>query len=102
MNSKAVVFAYHDIGCAGIEALLNAGYEIAAVFTHADDPKENNFYGSVAQLCARNGIPVHAPEDANHPLWIERIDRKSTRLNSSHGYTSYAVFCLKKKKKQYP
>src|SRR5687768_18187952 len=29
-----------------------------------------------------------------------RIDRKSTRLNSSHGYISYAVFCLKKKKKQ--
>src|SRR2546422_2086012 len=29
----------------------------------------------------------------------ERIDRKSTRLNSSHGYISYAVFCLKKKKK---
>src|SRR2546422_1750501 len=31
---------------------------------------------------------VHDPED-----------RKSTRLNSSHGYISYAVFCLKKKKK---
>src|SRR2546422_7919154 len=29
-----------------------------------------------------------------------RGDRKSTRLNSSHGYISYAVFCLKKKKKQ--
>src|SRR5205809_4774616 len=29
----------------------------------------------------------------SHPL-----DRKSTRLNSSHGYISYAVFCLKKKK----
>src|SRR2546422_7179563 len=29
----------------------------------------------------------------------ERLDRKSTRLNSSHGYISYAVFCLKKKKK---
>src|SRR2546429_3450400 len=28
----------------------------------------------------------------------EEIDRKSTRLNSSHGYISYAVFCLKKKK----
>src|SRR5216684_4699945 len=27
-------------------------------------------------------------------------DRKSTRLNSSHGYNSYAVFCLKKKKKK--
>src|SRR2546429_1826011 len=29
------------------------------------------------------------------------IDRKSTRLNSSHGYISYAVFCLKKKKKEH-
>src|SRR2546422_2526704 len=28
------------------------------------------------------------------------LDRKSTRLNSSHGYISYAVFCLKKKKEQ--
>src|SRR2546422_7615642 len=30
------------------------------------------------------------------------VDRKSTRLNSSHGYISYAVFCLKKKKTQIP
>src|SRR2546422_3979761 len=29
-----------------------------------------------------------------------QLDRKSTRLNSSHGYISYAVFCLKKKKKK--
>src|SRR2546429_3727200 len=33
---------------------------------------------------------------AASPAW--RPDRKSTRLNSSHGYISYAVFCLKKKK----
>ncbi|WP_248802457.1 bifunctional UDP-4-amino-4-deoxy-L-arabinose formyltransferase/UDP-glucuronic acid oxidase ArnA [Pseudomonas sp. MWU13-2100] len=77
MNPKVVVFAYHDIGCTGIESLLAAGYDIAAVFTHADDPKENAFYGSVAQLCARKGITVHAPEDANHPLWIERIAKLS-------------------------
>src|SRR2546422_5223726 len=31
---------------------------------------------------------------------LKEIDRKSTRLNSSHGYISYAVFCLKKKKKR--
>src|SRR2546422_8300836 len=31
-------------------------------------------------------------------LWVKDEDRKSTRLNSSHGYISYAVFCLKKKK----
>src|SRR2546429_4322921 len=35
---------------------------------------------------------------SNGPSWT---DRKSTRLNSSHGYISYAVFCLKKKKKTY-
>src|SRR2546430_12972593 len=31
-----------------------------------------------------------------------RLDRKSTRLNSSHSQISYAVFCLKKKKNRYP
>src|SRR3989449_7899345 len=44
-----------------------------------------------------------------HPAWWRNLsassrltfrDRKSTRLNSSHGYISYAVFCLKKKKKK--
>src|SRR2546429_6450159 len=34
------------------------------------------------------------------PGKINNGDRKSTRLNSSHGYISYAVFCLKKKKKK--
>src|SRR2546421_6094173 len=33
---------------------------------------------------------------------INEPDRKSTRLNSSHDQISYAVFCLKKKKKSYP
>src|SRR5256884_1329984 len=32
---------------------------------------------------------------------FDNLDRKSTRLNSSHGYISYAVFCLKKKKNIY-
>nr|WP_321241071.1 bifunctional UDP-4-amino-4-deoxy-L-arabinose formyltransferase/UDP-glucuronic acid oxidase ArnA [uncultured Tolumonas sp.] len=72
---KAVVFAYHDIGCTGIKALLNAGYDIQAVFTHVDDQQENTFFASVAQLCAEHDLPVFAPEDANHPLWIERIQR---------------------------
>ena len=70
---KAVVFAYHDMGCAGIQSLLDAGYDIAAIFTHPDNPGENHFFGSVARLAAEHGIPVWAPEDVNHPLWIERI-----------------------------
>src|SRR2546422_4948011 len=38
--------------------------------------------------------------DLRTQLDLAKLDRKSTRLNSSHGYISYAVFCLKKKKKQ--
>src|SRR2546422_6712934 len=43
-------------------------------------------------------------ESGEHVEWLQMpvpryfTDRKSTRLNSSHGYISYAVFCLKKKK----
>src|SRR2546422_1612464 len=40
----------------------------------------------------------HEPYNSDPPT--SGPDRKSTRLNSSHGYISYAVFCLKKKKKQ--
>src|SRR2546429_1328166 len=36
------------------------------------------------------------------PQTASQSDRKSTRLNSSHGYISYAVFCLKKKNKNRP
>src|SRR2546422_6261140 len=50
---------------------------------------------------ARGGEQRLAPRQrrdaANEPR--RRGDRKSTRLNSSHGYISYAVFCLKKKKR---
>src|SRR5687768_18339204 len=38
--------------------------------------------------------------DVEGTIHVREEDRKSTRLNSSHGYISYAVFCLKKKKKQ--
>ena len=38
---KAVVLAYHNIGCVGIRALLAQGFDIRAVFTHEDDPNEN-------------------------------------------------------------
>ncbi|BCA37738.1 bifunctional UDP-4-amino-4-deoxy-L-arabinose formyltransferase/UDP-glucuronic acid oxidase ArnA [Kluyvera ascorbata] len=70
---KAVVFAYHDMGCTGIQALLDAGYDIEAIFTHPDNAGENNFFGSVARLAAEQGITVYAPEDVNHPLWVDRI-----------------------------
>ncbi|KOO17623.1 UDP-4-amino-4-deoxy-L-arabinose formyltransferase, partial [Morganella morganii] len=70
---KAIVFAYHDIGCVGLKALKQAGFDVQAVFTHTDDPGENHFFSSVARVSADMELPVYAPENVNHPLWVDRI-----------------------------
>src|SRR2546422_2269484 len=54
---------------------------------------DEGFLGLPPRACA---MYARAPAAQRRRLG----DRKSTRLNSSHGYISYAVFCLKKKKKQ--
>src|SRR5690349_23743699 len=60
----------------------------------------------VALLRARPDLATPAPQDssqlASRAATRSSIDRKSTRLNSSHVEISYAVFCLKKKKKKIP
>src|SRR3989449_9045897 len=48
---------------------------------------------------ARVSLPPATYAQEKHKVEVRWPDRKSTRLNSSHGYISYAVFCLKKKKK---
>lgn len=70
---KCVVLGYHNIGRVGIEALLDNGFEIAAVFTHRDNPNENVWFDSVAEFASSRGIEVFAPEDINHPVWVNRI-----------------------------
>src|SRR3712207_6967000 len=53
---------------------------------------------SIPTLMAfREGILVFSQPGALPPQSLEQVDRKSTRLNSSHANISYAVFCLKKK-----
>src|SRR3712207_7934289 len=56
----------------------------------ADDPADA---GEQAHAERRGGGQHEVPQQGHHQ------DRKSTRLNSSHANISYAVFCLKKKKK---
>src|SRR5262245_62804181 len=68
-------------------------------------------HGSGEIFAAFSTIPTHVvrpmPDEDLNPLFAavveateEAVDRKSTRLNSSHLGISYAVFCLKKKKKK--
>jgi methionyl-tRNA formyltransferase len=67
---KAIVFAYHDMGIAGLEALRESGYLIAAVFSHEDAPDENLWFGSVRDWATRRGIPFYCPEQVNAPEWV--------------------------------
>src|SRR2546429_3625380 len=72
------------------------------------EPSIDQSTGAGVPKCMRSTAlprPCHRQKTAAHKVvktagrqGSER-DRKSTRLNSSHGYISYAVFCLKKKKK---
>src|SRR5947209_16284576 len=64
--------------------------------------KENaDFTVVVDKLPARAGIdPLNKLIDRKPDDNVIKVDRKSTRLNSSHANISYAVFCLKKKKKK--
>ena len=59
---RALVFAYHNVGVGCIKALLEAGIQIELVVTHADDPHENIWFGSVTALCQESGIPHVQPE----------------------------------------
>src|SRR2546422_4226840 len=55
-------------------------------------PNFSNVSSSLGSTCSRF---------SSWGRWRTWRDRKSTRLNSSHGYISYAVFCLKKKKTEH-
>ncbi|MCX7634381.1 MAG: formyltransferase [Syntrophales bacterium] len=67
---RTVVFAYHNVGLVGLEALKRHGFDIAAVFSHADDPEEKRWFGSVVDWSRREGIPVFCPETVNTSQWV--------------------------------
>src|SRR2546422_3665389 len=58
----------------------------------------HNFFRSRANYISNEGLLFERLAEKALVAYVIG-DRKSTRLNSSHGYISYAVFCLKKKKK---
>src|SRR3989449_8289813 len=83
----------------------NVPVKIAKVITSANGRSTSPARNTMASVVAIV-VPWVSTERGSVSL-IERFrisyrDRKSTRLNSSHGYISYAVFCLKKKKNKYP
>src|SRR3712207_7728884 len=75
-------------------------FRSAAVVGLTVDPRED-FYDLVVVGGGPAGLgaAVYGASEGLRTVLVEREDRKSTRLNSSHANISYAVFCLKKKKK---
>ncbi|MBI3222754.1 MAG: formyltransferase [Nitrosomonadales bacterium] len=71
--SRAVVFAYHNVGQRCLSVLLAHGVDVALVVTHRDNPKETIWFDSVQQLAELHGIPVITPENPNEPEVVEQI-----------------------------
>lgn len=71
--SKAVVFAYHNVGVRCLSVLLAHGVDIALVVTHRDNPKETIWFDSVAELAELHGIPVITPDNPNLPEVVAQI-----------------------------
>jgi methionyl-tRNA formyltransferase len=65
--TRAVVFAYHNVGVRCLSVLLAHGVEVALVVTHRDSPGETIWFDSVADLARLNNLTVITPDDPNTP-----------------------------------
>ena len=65
--------AYHDVGYACLEKLIELGADIAAVVTHADSPRETIWFRSVRDLAFDNCLPVYQPSNVNDPRMIAAL-----------------------------
>lgn len=71
--ARAVVFAYHNVGVRCLSVLLAHGVEVALVISHRDNPSENIWFRSVAELARLNELKVIMPDDPNTPSVMAEI-----------------------------
>jgi methionyl-tRNA formyltransferase len=71
--TRAVVFAYHNVGVRCLRVLLAHGVEVPLVVTHHDAPGEAIWFASVAATAAEHRLPAIAPDDPNTPELAARI-----------------------------
>ncbi len=71
---KVVVFAYNILGLIGLKSLLDAGFEVAALVTHEDDPNEKIYFDSVGEFAKNKGISVFTPSSPNTPEIISILN----------------------------
>jgi methionyl-tRNA formyltransferase len=68
--ATAIVFAYSEVGVRCLRELLAQGIKIPLLFSHDDDPNENQWFASVRQLALESGLRIVTPDSPNSPQWI--------------------------------
>jgi methionyl-tRNA formyltransferase len=68
--TRAVVFAYSEVGVRCLRELLDQEIRVPLVFTHPDDPRESRWFGSVKELAETRGLKVAMPDDPNSVEWL--------------------------------
>lgn len=71
--TRAVVFAYHNVGARCLRVLRAHDVDVPLVVTHHDDPRETRWFERVADVADDLGIAWIAPDDANAPEVVTRI-----------------------------
>jgi methionyl-tRNA formyltransferase len=84
-QAACVLFAYQEMGYACLETLLAMGAPIAAMFTHRDDPHEEIWWRSCADLAKRHAVPVFFAEEIDDG-WIARIAALNPAVTYSFFY----------------
>jgi methionyl-tRNA formyltransferase len=72
---SAVVFGYSEVGQRCLQALLDHGVKVPLVFTHEDQPGEQRWFASVAELAEARGVRAVTPTQPAAPEWLEEIRR---------------------------
>lgn len=83
---KIAVFAYHDIGFECLKVLIEAGEEVVAVVTHEDEPGEEIWFSSVAQLARKGQLPVYTPSNPNTADFVHLMRGLAPELTFSFYY----------------
>jgi len=84
-TTRAVVFAYHDVGVRCLKVLLSAGVEVPLVVTTRDDPNEIQWFDSALRLAQEYGLPVITPDDMSSP----ELERMVTELRPDFVFSFY-------------
>jgi methionyl-tRNA formyltransferase len=70
---RILFFGYSEVGHDCLELLLSRGDNVVALITHEDNPDEKIWFKTPALAARAKGVPVHTPEKAGTPEWVERI-----------------------------